>query len=173
MEDAKKIKALLVRRGFSVAAVCSRGAAALAAMSEQESGILICGVRFPDMVCQDLIDDLPEFFDMLVIGSESGLSQVPPGILSITTPLRVADLVNTVEMMQAQLARRWKKARQKPKQRSWKEQNYISNAKMLLMERNHLSEEDAFRYIQKCSMDSGTNMVETAQMVLMLLLEES
>lgn len=37
------------------------------------------------------------------------------------------------------------------------------------MERNHLSEEDAYRYIQKCSMDSGTNMVETAQMVLMLL----
>ncbi|MFR6582545.1 MAG: ANTAR domain-containing protein [Ruminococcus sp.] len=28
------------------------------------------------------------------------------------------------------------------------------------MERNHLSEEDAYRYIQKCSMDSGTNMVE-------------
>ena len=49
------------------------------------------------------------------------------------------------------------------------EQNYISNAKMLLMERNHLSEDDAYRYIQKCSMDSGTNMVETAQMVLMLL----
>ena len=62
--------------------------------------------------------------------------------------------------------------KKKPKQRSWKEQNYISNAKMLLMERNHLSEEDAYRYIQKCSMDSGTNMVETAQMVLMLLYDE-
>mgnify|MGYP000296722938 CR=1 FL=1 len=57
------------------------------------------------------------------------------------------------------------KDKKKPKQRSWKEQNYISNAKMLLMERNHLSEDDAYRYIQKCSMDSGTNMVETAQMV--------
>lgn len=40
------------------------------------------------------------------------------------------------------------------------------------MERNHLSEEEAHRYIQKSSMDSGTNMVETAQMILMLMFEE-
>ena len=40
------------------------------------------------------------------------------------------------------------------------------------MERNHLSEEEAFRYIQKSSMDSGTNMVETAQMILMLMIYE-
>ena len=31
--------------------------------------------------------------------------------------------------------------------------------------------EDAYRYIQKSSMDSGTNMVETAQMLRMLLYE--
>ena len=42
-------------------------------------------------------------------------------------------------------------------------------AKELLMDRNHLSEEEAHRYIQKCSMDSGTNMVETAQMVLSMM----
>ena len=29
-----------------------------------------------------------------------------------------------------------------------------------------MMEEEAHRYIQKCSMDSGTNLVETAQMVL-------
>jgi len=39
----------------------------------------------------------------------------------------------------------------------------------LLMERNHMTEQEAFRYIQKSSMDSGTNMVETAQMILLLI----
>jgi response regulator NasT len=34
------------------------------------------------------------------------------------------------------------------------------------MERNSMTEEEAHRYIQKHSMDNGTNMVETAQMVL-------
>ena len=63
-----------------------------------------------------------------------------------------------------------KKAR-KPKRRSEREENYIKNAKALLMERNHLTEEEAHRYIQKSSMDSGTNMVETAEMVLSIMAE--
>ena len=45
----------------------------------------------------------------------------------------------------------------------------ISEAKALLMERNHMSEEEAHRYLQKSSMDSGTNMLETAQMVLTIM----
>ena len=45
----------------------------------------------------------------------------------------------------------------------------IDQAKALLMERNHMSESEAHRYLQKNSMESGTNMLETAQMVLMIL----
>ena len=40
------------------------------------------------------------------------------------------------------------------------------------MDRNHLTEEEAYRYIQKCSMDSATGMVETAQMILTLIYDE-
>ena len=39
-------------------------------------------------------------------------------------------------------------------------------AKALIMDRNHLTEEEAFRYIQKTSMDTGRSMVETAEMIL-------
>ena len=74
-------------------------------------------------------------------------------------------------MVLTQLERRLRQKKQ-PKKRSQREENYIRNAKFLLMERNHLSEEEAHRYIQKSSMDSGTNMVETAQMILMLMFEE-
>ena len=45
----------------------------------------------------------------------------------------------------------------------------LEEAKGLLMERNGMSEEEAHRYIQKCSMDSGTNLVETAEMVLSMM----
>ena len=37
------------------------------------------------------------------------------------------------------------------------------------MERNHMTEEEAHRYLLKTSMDSGTNLVETAQMLLTLM----
>ena len=52
--------------------------------------------------------------------------------------------------------------------RSEQDQKKIVTAKELLMDRNHITEEEAHHYIQKISMDSGTNMVETAEMILEL-----
>lgn len=45
----------------------------------------------------------------------------------------------------------------------------IEEAKKVLMMNRNMTEEEAHRYIQKNSMDSGTNMVETAQMVLQIM----
>ncbi len=39
------------------------------------------------------------------------------------------------------------------------------------MERNGFSEEEAHRYIQKRSMDNGTELVEVSQMILSLMQE--
>ena len=64
------------------------------------------------------------------------------------------------------MSRRRKKKRLVPKQRSEEEQAVIDEAKEMLMSRNNMSEMEAHRYIQKCSMDSGNSLVETAQMVL-------
>ena len=171
IEDAKKIRSVLERHGFSVAAVSNTASNALASISELGSGVLISGSRLPDMNYMDLAECLPRDFELLLLASKRVMCDVPPSILSVEMPIRAADLVNTVNMMLAQQERRRRKFKNKPKSRSEKEQNYISNAKMMLMQRNHLSEEEAYRYIQKSSMDSGTNMVETAQMLLMLLFE--
>ena len=53
-----------------------------------------------------------------------------------------------------------------PKRRSATEQKVIDSAKALLMERNQMSEQEAHKYLQKLSMDSGNNLVETAEMIL-------
>ena len=161
IDDAKKIRTILNRHGFSVAAVCSTASTALASMSELDGGILICGYKLTDRYYRDVLEDIPSYFEMLLLASGRVIAEAPTSVLTVEMPMKVS-----------QIERRLKKEKKKPKTRSWKEQNYISNAKFLLMERNHLSEEDAYRYIQKCSMDSGTNMVETAQMVLMLLYDE-
>lgn len=47
-----------------------------------------------------------------------------------------------------------------------KDKKVIEEAKAMLMARNHMTEEEAHRYIQKCSMEGGNNMVETAKMLL-------
>ena len=48
------------------------------------------------------------------------------------------------------------------------ERKVIDKAKAVLMERNGMSEPEAFRYIQKTSMDCGRSMSESAQMILMM-----
>ena len=169
IEDAKKIRAVLERHGFTVASICTTASNALSSASELGSGVLICSHRLPDMNYLDLSECMPGEFEMLLLASTRMLCEVPTSILSVQMPLKASDLVNTVNMILTQQERRRQKEKKKPKARSWKEQNYISNAKMMLMQRNHLSEDEAYRYIQKSSMDSGTNMVETAQMLLMLL----
>lgn len=73
--------------------------------------------------------------------------------------------------MEGEIRRRRKRMRQRPKVRSEEDQKVIQKAKVLLMERNGFSEEEAHRYIQRRSMDNGTELVEVSQMILSLMQE--
>lgn len=67
------------------------------------------------------------------------------------------------------MEQRRRRARMRPRERDDEERRLIGKAKEVLMSRNHMTEQEAHKYIQKCSMDSGTNMTETAQMVLAMM----
>lgn len=166
-EDGKAIKNLLTKRGFSVNVVCTSGSQAMSAIDGMGEGIVVCGYKFSDMTYRELQEYLPRSFEMLLMASGEKLSEVPwEKIVCLEMPMRVQDLVDTLHMLEMKLATRGRRAKKKPAPRDPKEQMYIDRAKKILMERNHLKEEEAYRYIQKTSMDSGTNMVETARMIL-------
>lgn len=170
IEDAKGIKNLLTRNGFQVDAVCTSGAQALQYMDALNGGIVVCGYKYSDMIYKDLHDCMPPHFEMLLVASQHLWSQCSDNnIVCLAMPIKAHDLINTVEMMSQARARRKKKEKAKPRERSEKEKKIIDDAKKLLIERNNMTEDEAHRYIQKCSMDSGTNLVETAQMVLSIM----
>lgn len=167
IEDAKGIKNLLVRNGFHVAAVCVTGAQALACANSLNDGIVVCGYQLQDMMYEELNSLLPDNFDLLLIVSQKYFSEgVGAGVMSLPMPIKTYDLLRTLEMMAEALMRKRRKRKAQPKKRNLEEQKVIGEAKKILMERNHMTEQEAHRYIQKCSMDSGTNMLETAQMVI-------
>ena len=158
---------MLIRNGYDVNAVCNMGAQTIALANELDEGIIICGYRLKDMHYSELRDCLPRGFEMLLIASAQRLEDCTnSNIVSLSMPIRLSDLLGTLQMMTYNYQRRKKKERQKPKLRSEKEQKTIEKAKILLMDRNNMTEEEAHRYIQKYSMDSGTNMVEMAEMIL-------
>ncbi len=169
LEDAKGIRNLLVRHGFSVSGVCTTGAQALQEADLFQDGIVICGYHFRDMVYRELYQNLPKYFEMLLIASQRYWEgNQEEGIVYLPMPIKVNDLLNTVDMMVQSLMRKKRKRKAQPKKRSGEDRAVIEQAKRVLMERNHLSEEEAHRYIQKTSMDDGVNMAETAQMILEL-----
>ena len=106
---------------------------------------------------------------MLLLASPGKLADCDVrGLMALPMPFKVQDLMSTLEIMLSQYYRWRKKQKKKPKARSEQDQKQIVTAKELLMDRNHITEEEAHHYIQKISMDSGTNMVETAEMILEL-----
>ena len=173
-EDGKSIRNLLSRHGYDVTAVCTQGSQVLNYIDMMNDGIIISGYKFSDMYYFDLKNSLPEGFDMLLLASQRVCSECGDrDIVCVSMPLKVHDLIATLSMMcEAQIwlkknqTRRRKKLRAKPKQRSEAEKKVLWEAKSILMERNHMTEEEAHRYIQKCSMDSGTSLTETAEMVI-------
>ena len=170
IEDGKSIRAILMRQGFSVTAVCNCGAQVLNAVNGLNDGIVICGYRLPDMMYSELHHHLPKNFELLLVTTKAHLLEAQGmGIMSISMPLKADTLAQTVGMMADIIARKRRKRKEQPAKRSEEDKQLIITAKELLMERNHMSESEAHRYIQKCSMDTGTNMVETAKMILSMM----
>lgn len=168
-EVSVKIKNLLVRSGFRVVAICGSGSQALSMTDQYDDGIVICGYKLTDMLYTELHEMLSDRFEMLVIASDAHLREdKAEGIMSLSMPLQVNDLLGTVNMMSENIAYKRKKRHSEPGKRSREDLLLISEAKKLLMERNNMTEDEAHRYIQKSSMESGVSIVEKAQMILEL-----
>ena len=155
-EVANSIKKILAQSGYTVTAVANTGASALSSMN--------------GLMYSEIYEYMPKEFQMLLIASAAGIMEKNvDNLMSLSMPLKVHELLQTVEMMDYTITRRRKKLRQRPKVRSKEDQEMLNSAKAVLMERNGFSEEEAHRYIQKRSMDNGTGLVETAQMILSLM----
>ena len=157
INDAQNIRNILVRNGWGNVSICTSGAGTLAMADQLESGVVICGYR------------LPAGFQMLLIASNSVMTGASSAeVTHMETPLKVQELIQTIHFMEEDAARRRRKRREQPRQRSPEERAMIQQAKELLMRSNHISEDEAHKYLLRTSMQSGRNLFETAQMVLLL-----
>ena len=92
LEDAKNIRNLLARNGYSVIGVCCTGAQVLQIIDNLEDGIVICGYRFNDMMYADLRESLASSFQMLLVASMHILESCDHrDIVSLPLPLRIGD----------------------------------------------------------------------------------
>lgn len=168
LEDGHKLSTAFQRNGYEIDAVYNNASAVLSLVNELDEGIVICGYRLPDMHYAELRDCLPKNFQLLLLASPQKISECDTtGIMCLAFPLKMRELFDTIDLMMYQY--RQQKKKEKKKERNDKDKEIILKAKLLLMERNHMVEEEAYRYIQKMSMDSGNSMLETAKMILVVI----
>lgn len=169
-ENGKNIKNVLVRNGYQVVCVCTNGAQVIQEANGLQDGIVVCTYKLSDMIYQELVECLPPGFDTIVISTkDQWVENGTPGIVGLAVPLKIHELLSTVEMVSYNLERKRRKHRQAPRKRTKEEQELVDRAKAILMERNQMTEDEAHRYLQKTSMDNGTSFTETAQMILGML----
>ena len=134
-EDAKSIRNILVKNGFPVVAVCTSGAQTLQYADDLHNGVVVCGYRLTDMIYSQLREDLSEQFDMLLLASRRFTSEVDDKrIRCVAMPLKVHELLASVDAAVEESELRKKKARQQPKQRNVLDKQQIMLAKDLLIE---------------------------------------
>lgn len=159
----RRICEMLESAGVAECNPCRSGGEARRAVAQFEINVVICGFRLTDGTGEQLFEDLPKGISMLMIAPQHQLDMVSEEIFRLPAPISRSDLVTSVNMV-LQMSHRFNQM-VKPR-RSGEDRALIQQAKGLLMERNGLTEEQAHRLLQKKSMDSGVNLVQTARMVL-------
>lgn len=156
------ITGVLERMGIAVEAVCGTGVEVISQAKRMKSGILLAGEGLVDMTAQDLRDSLPKGFHMVLLARPSELADCRGEVTKVAAPATEQMLVDAVLGVQNEIAQ---KTAAIP-QRSPADKALIAEAKLRIMAQKSISEEEAYRFIQKFSMNMGYKMVQTAQGIL-------
>lgn len=154
----------LENSGTAACIVCRSAAEVKRVVNKQRVTAVVCGYKFPDGSAERLFDDLPDSCAMLMIAAQSLLDLCgSDNIFKLAAPVSKGDLTASVRML-LQMGHRLEKF-VRPR-RSEEESDLVGQAKALLMDRHGMTEEQAHRFLQKQSMDTGARMAQTAKVVL-------
>ena len=168
--DAVKLRDMLKRSGiWEDIHICDRGGETLETVHNQDVSLIICFKRFSDMGFDELVNGVPPSVGILLLTRDVGQGPFYGNVMKLSMPFKAEDLVSSAVTLVPELGCSYSKPRRTKKPvRSDAEQKIIHEAKLLLMERNDMTEPEAFRYMQKTSMDTGRSMTDTAEMILLM-----
>lgn len=163
--NSAKIKEILESDSEFSCLVCRSAAEVKRVVHKQHQCIIVCGFKLADETCEDLFHDLPEGCFMLMVGPQTKLElSETEGIFKLQSPIQRGELLASVRMLVQ--FQRYVPRERGPAKRSEEEQRLITQAKAVLMDRHGMAEEQAHRFLQKQSMNSGAKLTDTARLVL-------
>lgn len=159
-----RIKEMLENGGLSVQKVCRSGADVIRTTKKLGGAVVVCGYKLGDMTASELAYDLHRTAMVLAVAPASQMELCEnEDLFRLPAPVSRADLLASVRML-VQMQNRYYRA--SLPRRSDEDEATVKKAKEILMNRNCMTEEEAHRFLQKKSMDTGSKMVDTARLIL-------
>lgn len=173
----KKIKEMLVQAGYLVTGEVGDSRSALKVISRTEPDLVIMGLKLPGAHGLDIIKIIEEHRAAPVIllteSHEQGLPEEVKDFMvfgCLPKPLSDAQLLNAVEIAINNYQRYIKLIEENKRlKKALEERKLVEKAKGLLMEARGLSEAEAYKYMQKLSMDKCIPIAVVASRVAVQL----
>jgi response regulator NasT len=168
------LKELLEDSGHSVIAEARDGKEALELVSQNDPDIVILDIKMPELDGIDVANLISKQYPVIILTaySESHLIERArtAGVMAyLSKPFREEDLSPAIELAVSQfleksaLADRVIRLKEKLEVRKM-----VDHAKVLIMEKEHLSEGDAYRHIQKISMNKNKPIKAVAEAIILM-----
>ncbi|MCR4739197.1 MAG: ANTAR domain-containing protein [Lachnospiraceae bacterium] len=172
-KESEKIGRILTSFGIETPVIYSSLPEILSASGKGEPGILIMGENLNNISYFEVCEYLPENYDVILLSEGINDRSIRDGVVGISIPFRPEELIKTIDIICSVHERRILK-KQKHHSipfagRSVKDKQIIDRAKRILMEKKDMEEPEAHRYLQKCSMDAGVSLVESAKKILTVM----
>lgn len=160
---ASKIRAMLEGTGHNVShSVCHSGAELSRTVHSYDEVLIIMGFKLPDMTVNHIYENLHTGCKIISIVKAEHVEDIEyEEILAMPLPISRQRLVSSINMLFGSISEHKKDITRTPE-----EERLINQAKLFLMERYHMTEQQAHRFIQKRSMDVGAKSVDTARSIL-------
>ncbi|MBD7914834.1 ANTAR domain-containing protein [Clostridium sp. Sa3CUN1] len=166
---AQKIKIIVVSNGFNVVTMCTYGSELIRAIKQFSPSIVISGYKFKDMNLINIYESVRDGCGFLAIVNEPYKSfiQEATDIYCISSPVNASLLINSLEIIY-QSEKRVKKLKEKVLSLESKinDRILIEKAKGIIMNKFLLSEEEAYKYIQKSCMNHGIKIIDFSKKLI-------
>lgn len=156
-QTAMQIRSVLENEGLYVSHICATGASVLQIASDMRSGVIVCSSILKDISVSVLAEHLPAGFDIVSI-TKGSMESYMSNVINIPMPLDREDFVAIVRTLVSSDSSFTK--------RNKNEDEYISQAKSIIMNTKEMTEMQAHKYLQQLSMRESKKIAEVAQEIL-------
>ena len=158
----EKLRMMLDGTGYEPSIQCHSGAELLRAAAEYDDVLVIMGFRLLDMTVNHVFEELHDGCRILsIVRAEHAEDIMYDEVLALPLPVTRQKLISSVNILLGNIPEQ-----KKDITRNAEDTRIVERAKLFLMERYHMTEQQAHRFIQKRSMDMGARLADTARAVL-------